>query len=58
MERICELLIKADSLLEKISVRGGDAYALVEARKMLKAAFDELAGVDYSAKTQSLDRSE
>lgn len=40
MERALSILAQADSLLETISVKGADAYAMVNARKLLKAAYD------------------
>lgn len=42
MDQIIGLLIKADSQLEQIAVRGNDAYLMVNARSLLKAAFDAL----------------
>lgn len=42
MEQIMNLLAKADSQLEQISVKGADAYLMVNARSLLKAAFDSL----------------
>lgn len=42
MEQILNLLAKADSHLEQISVKGADAYLMVNARTLLKAAFDAL----------------
>lgn len=43
MEQILNLLAKADSQLEQISVKGTDAYLMVNARSLLKAAFDSLS---------------
>lgn len=42
MDQIKALLIKADSQLEEITVKGTDAYRLVNARNLLKAAYDAL----------------
>lgn len=42
MEQILGLLAKADSQLEQIAVKGADAYLMVNARTLLKAAFDAL----------------
>lgn len=41
-QTIFNALLNADHLLESISVKGNDAYSLVEARRLLKAIFDEL----------------
>ena len=41
-QTIFNALLNADHLLESISVKGNDAYFLVEARRLLKAIFDEL----------------
>lgn len=40
MERVLSILAQADSLLETIAVKGADAYAMVNTRKLLKAAYD------------------
>ena len=42
-QTVYNALLNADKLLDTISVSGSDAYALVEARRLMKAAFDELA---------------
>ena len=42
MEQILNLLAKADAQLEQIAVKGSDAYLMVNARSLLKAAFDAL----------------
>lgn len=42
MEQVLNLLVQADKHLETISVKGADAYAMVNARSALKAAYDEL----------------
>ena len=42
MEQIASLLAKADAQLEQIAVKGSDAYLMVNARTLLKAAFDAL----------------
>lgn len=42
MEQILNLLAKADAQLELIPVKGADAYLMVNARTLLKAAFDAL----------------
>lgn len=42
MEQILSLLSKADAQLEQIAVKGADAYLMVNARSLLKAAFDAL----------------
>ena len=39
MEQIASLLAKADAQLEQIAVKGSDAYLMVNARTLLKAAF-------------------
>ena len=36
------LLAKADSLLEQISVKGDDVFRFAQARQAMKAAFDAL----------------
>lgn len=41
-QTIFNALLNADHLLESISVKGNDAYSLVEARRLLKVVFDEL----------------
>lgn len=43
MEQIINLLAKADAQLEQIAVKGSDAYLMVNARTLLKAAFDALS---------------
>ena len=48
MDQIKALLIKADSQLEEISVKCADAYRLVNARNLLKAAFDALQTVEQT----------
>lgn len=40
MERVLSILAQADSLLETIAVKGADVYTMVNARKLLKAAYD------------------
>jgi hypothetical protein len=40
-QAVFNALINADKLLSGISVKGNDAYALVEARRLLKIVFDE-----------------
>lgn len=42
MKQIASLLAKADAQLEQIAVKGSDAYLMVNARTLLKAAFDAL----------------
>ena len=42
MKQIIYILEKADSQLEQIAVRGNDAYLMVNARSLLKAAYDAL----------------
>lgn len=42
MKQILNLLAKADAQLEQIAVKGADAYLMVNARTLLKAAFDAL----------------
>ena len=42
MEQILNLLAKADAQLEQIAVRGTDTYLMVNARSLLKAAYDAL----------------
>lgn len=42
MEQIMNLLAKADAQLEQIAVKGSDAYLMVNARTLLKAAYDAL----------------
>ena len=42
MDQVLNYLVNADKHLETISVKGADAYALVNARSALKAAYDEL----------------
>lgn len=45
MDQIKALLVKADEQLDSISVKGSDAYRLVNARNLLKAVFDALQNV-------------
>lgn len=40
--QILEVLAKADTKLDTISVKGVDAYTMVDARKLLRVAYDEL----------------
>lgn len=42
MTEVLTLLIKADNLLDNISVKGNDVYLLSDARKLMKEAFDKL----------------
>lgn len=42
MEQVLSLLEAVDAKLDTISVRGVDAYTMVDARKLLRAAYDEL----------------
>lgn len=42
MKDTIEILISADSLLDTISVKGGDVFQLARARTMLKEVFDAL----------------
>lgn len=39
---ITSALFDADKILSRISVNGDDVFALVNARKLMKLAFDEL----------------
>lgn len=41
-DKVVNLMVQADNLLDKISVNGNDVFALSDARKLLKAAYDEL----------------
>lgn len=40
--QILEVLAQADAKLDTISVKGVDAYTMVDARKLLRVAYDEL----------------
>lgn len=40
--QILEVLAQADTKLDTISVKGIDAYVMVDARKLLRVAYDEL----------------
>lgn len=42
MEQALRALEAVDAKLETISVKGVDAYAMVDARKLLRVAYDEL----------------
>lgn len=42
IKQILEALAQADSKLDTISVKGVDAYTMVDARKLLRVAYDEL----------------
>lgn len=42
MNQLAELLARADAQLELITVRGQDAYRMVNARTLLKAVYDAL----------------
>lgn len=57
MERALSILAQADSLLETISVKGADAYAMVNARKLLKAAYDLLTRKEAEANDSCVDGS-
>ena len=39
---IYNALVRADELLDSISVKGNDVYSLAETRRLLKTIFDEL----------------
>ena len=51
-QTIFNALLNADKLLSDISVKGNDAYALVEARRLLKTVFDELNQPPEKEKTE------
>ena len=54
MESVLKLLINADQQLESVSVRGTDVFAMANARKLLKAAYDSLMkGVGGNAESVS-----
>ena len=40
--QILEVLAQADQKLDTISVKSVDAYTMVDARKLLRVAYDEL----------------
>lgn len=42
MEQIANLIAKADAQLAQIAVKGNDAFLLVNARSILKTAYDML----------------
>lgn len=42
IKQILEVLAQADAKLDTISVKGVDAYTMVDARKLLRVAYDEL----------------
>lgn len=42
MEKAINALVKADNLLDNLMVSGNNVYILVEARKWMKVAFEEL----------------
>lgn len=52
-QTIFNALINADKLLDTISVKGKDAYALVEARRLLKMVFDEINSPPPEAEKQA-----
>lgn len=58
MEQLLSILARADSKLSAISVRGDDAFIMVDARQLLKIAYDSLrkeAGKNADPKTNELD---
>ena len=57
MERALSILAQADSLLETISVKGADAYAIVNARKLLKVAYDLLTRKEAEVNDKCVDGS-
>lgn len=42
MSEVAALLERADRLLEAVTVSGASAYALVDARKLLRRAYDQI----------------
>lgn len=55
MEQIINLLAKADVQLKQIAVSGADAYRMVNARTLLKAAFDALQQPTEQAEQEVTD---
>lgn len=49
---IASILLEADKMLDKISVKGDDVFALVNARKLMMVAFDELNKPPEEDKTE------
>lgn len=58
MEQLLDILARVDSKLSAISVRGADAFIMVDARQLLKIAYDSLrkeAEKNANSKTDELD---
>ena len=54
MNSVLQLMADADRQLESVSVRGTDVFAMANARKLLKAAYDSLMkGVGENAESVS-----
>lgn len=47
---IKKMLADVDAALDKISVKGGDVFAMAEARRILKHAYDTLKSEDKEVK--------
>lgn len=50
MDRIIANLVQVDKYLDQLSVKGTDAFHLVNARMSLKSAYDELIKLNAEAK--------
>lgn len=58
MEQILSILARVDEKLNAISVRGADTFIMVDARQLLKIAYDSLrkeAEKNANSKTDELD---
>lgn len=58
MEQLLDILARVDSKLSAISVRGADTFIMVDARQLLKIAYDSLrkeAEKNADSKTDELD---
>ena len=58
MEQLLGILARVDEKLNAINVRGADAFTMVDARQLLKIAYDSLrkeAEKNANSKTDELD---
>lgn len=49
---VINILVQVDNTLSRISVNGDDVFALADARKLMKLAFDELTKPPEEEKTE------
>ncbi len=49
---VINILVQVDNTLSRISVNGDDVFALADARKLMKLAFDELNKPPEEEKTE------